>query len=205
MGTLIENPSADTYLDGVSKTTIRGAANQMYLGAFVFAGTKAILGRPLLNFDLSAIPAGATIDTAKLTVEVYTAINTGPTGTVSRCTRPDTWVESEAQWNDFASGSAWTAGGGDFDDTGPPAGVDFTLPGSTGSFDITGLATMVQAAYDAGDEYSVIIRTDDENPADSEFIAFDSSEGTTQPVLEVVYTTPTSTGRPGARKMVQVI
>lgn len=264
MATISPIPSQDTYLDAVSQDVIRGGNITLLLGALFVGGNKSGMGRPLLNFSLSAIPGGATISTAKLTIEVLAAVNSGSiTGTVSRCTRPDEWVENATTWkvynsqavtsssvanpsvitmaadHGFANGQtvnivshtgstpdingehvisnvtadtftipvnvtvggtggfampSWTSAGrgGDFDDTGPPAKVDFTLPTSTGPFDITGLATMVQAAYDAGDEYSVIIRTDAEDPADSEFITWKSLEhGDDEPaVLEVVYTAP---------------
>jgi hypothetical protein len=131
-----------------------------YLG-----GDKSGWWRAIADFDLSAIPAGSTVVAASLIRHVFALNNGGQGGRISRCTRPGQWVESEVTWNNYKSGSAWSAAGGDFDDTGPPANVDYTEPSSTGDHTVTGLSALVQDAIDnRGGTLSIITRLVDEDP-----------------------------------------
>ncbi len=115
-----------------------GSARAAYVG-----GTKTFLFRSLVNFDVSAI-AAYSINSASLWLYHYVVTNT-PTAHISRNTRPSTWVEGEVTWLEFSSGNAWTAGGGDVDDT-TPTEVTFSLAGSIGWQEITGLKDHVDDA-----------------------------------------------------------
>lgn len=67
--------------------------------------------KSLAAFDLSSIPANATVLSATLALYNYgheASINAGQI-TVARVTKP--WVETQATWNVYASGSAWSAPG----------------------------------------------------------------------------------------------
>jgi hypothetical protein len=61
------------------------------------------------------IPAGATVDTAVLYLYYYSYSGNpvGRTYWAYRLTRTD-WVEAEATWNIYKTGSSWSAGGGDY-------------------------------------------------------------------------------------------
>ncbi len=61
----------------------------------------------LLRWDLTAIAAGATVETATIVLEVSDISN--ETYEVLEVLRP--WVESEATWRDFASGQPWEVEG----------------------------------------------------------------------------------------------
>jgi hypothetical protein len=66
--------------------------------------------RTLLKFDLSSISAGSTIDTATLTLTyAVDASSNARTLSVYRVKRA--WVETEATWNSWKTGSAWSTAG----------------------------------------------------------------------------------------------
>jgi len=62
----------------------------------------------LLRFELSGIPAGATVQSVQLTLNV-----TNPTSGEGYAVYParKAWSETAATWNDAAAGSPWSAGG----------------------------------------------------------------------------------------------
>lgn len=71
--------------------------------------------RPLIQFDISVIPAGAQITKAELkfyvTYQAYGDTNTPLNTTMYQLTRQ--WSETEATWNQAANGASWGAPGAD--------------------------------------------------------------------------------------------
>ena len=120
--------------------------------------------RSIVNFDVSAL-AGATINSAKLTRHIWSITNGGQSARLSRCTRPADWTEGGVTWNKYDGANSWTNGGGDVDDTGPPAKVDYTEPTATGDHDVTGLEAFVTDALDnRANIVPLITRLVDEDP-----------------------------------------
>jgi hypothetical protein len=69
--------------------------------------------RTLMHFDLGSIPTGAVVTSAIL--DIYENVVVNPTtGRIHRLTRP-AWSETAATWLHWATGSAWTTVGGDYD------------------------------------------------------------------------------------------
>lgn len=102
----IDNNSPDTVFDNAS--------------AFVGAITPSTrITRVLLSFDLSSLPAGATVDSVTLNMKARSEDGSSTSEdhsiTLHELTTP--FVESEATWNSASTGNAWTAAGGDFDAT----------------------------------------------------------------------------------------
>ena len=128
-------------------------------------GGKSTWERTIVDFDVSEL-AQATIIAAKLVREI--SILSGGDGTeakLSRCTRPGEWVESEVTWLRYKAGADWTANGGDFDDTGPPAVLTYDEPAITGEHEIGGLLAFVEDAIESrGSIVSLITRLSDETP-----------------------------------------
>jgi hypothetical protein len=104
-------------------------------------GTEDI--KTLVRFDLSPIPAGATITSATLSLYNYSYNNAANGGMLSvyRASKP--WLETQATWNVYATGNNWTAAG-------MQAGTDYatspvvsividTTPGVWRNFDVTAL------------------------------------------------------------------
>lgn len=94
----------------------------------------------ILQFDVSAL-SGRTISAATLTIVPFDA-NDSSTLTIRRLTRTN-WVETEATWLVYKSGSNWSSAGGDVST--PTAAFEFdgAIPCT-----ITGLAELVQDAID---------------------------------------------------------
>jgi hypothetical protein len=63
----------------------------------------------LIKFDLSSIPAQATIDSAELDLYFYSG--TGGTSTVDVYRSKRAWVESDVTWNAYSSGNNWQTAG----------------------------------------------------------------------------------------------
>lgn len=79
--------------------------------------------RALLYFDLKAfIPANATITAAVWWFYVASTDITGQAFRAVRCRRQD-WLEDEATWNSYKTGSAWTSPGASDTDTDRDPGV----------------------------------------------------------------------------------
>lgn len=104
-------------------------------------GTEDI--KTLVRFDLSSIPAGATITSATLSLYNYSYNNAANGGTLSvyRVNKP--WVETQATWSVYATGNNWTAAGMQADTdylTSPvvPITIDMT-PNVWRNFDVTAL------------------------------------------------------------------
>jgi len=94
--------------------------------------------RSILEFGLSGLPVGADISLAKLYIYYYYYGYVDPVGKTIwayKLTRTD-WVELEATWNSYKSGSAWTAAGGDYV-TSDPSGGSANIPAGYGWIEIT--------------------------------------------------------------------
>ena len=74
--------------------------------------------RGLIKFDLTGIPAGSTITSAKLCLYSSSeAIVTGDTGYYGAYRVTTAWTESGSTWNSSDTGVPWTSPGGDFEAT----------------------------------------------------------------------------------------
>ena len=191
--TLSLSPVKDTYITAVGtlgSTTNFGTCNS--LGLANTLGSPAIYRRPLLMFDLSAIPAGATILSASMdlyasyvdhagTVNVHRVTSDWDEGTASCATN------GIANWASRKAGSvAWTTPGGDYD----PAVAASVAASAVGAyhFDLTALAqNWANGAYP---NYGVLL----EQPTQAGYgeISWQSKETfapAQAPKLQVVYTT----------------
>lgn len=137
---------------------------------------KSVLYRSIIRFDLRSF-IGQSFSAASLTIFVTTLYDLVFTAILSRCTRPNDWIESEVTWNNFKTGSPWTAAGGDFDDIGPPPALTRPNPGAAGSFTLDGALPLVQDALDNRDGWlSLIGRLTDEDPGVLGGIVYGSKE-----------------------------
>lgn len=103
-----------------STPTLNFEGEALQIGAT--AGTQATAFRGLLGFDLSAIPAGSTINSVTLTMTMRgedsgSSVEDFFDFELHEITGTGAIVESEATWNDRAAGVPWTTPGGDFSAT----------------------------------------------------------------------------------------
>ncbi|GAF77714.1 unnamed protein product [marine sediment metagenome] len=88
------------------------------------------LARALLHFDISGLDSTLVVISASLVLTPYAVPSAaeGETLQVYKLSRTD-WVEDEATWNSYKSGSAWTSAGGDYV-TSSPSGGSGVIPES---------------------------------------------------------------------------
>ena len=178
-------PTKDSILFQDLPTTNDGAGSVLQEYVEIVGGAKTLWRRAILAFDVSSV-AGEAINSAKLVRQVSNVLGAGDCW-VTRITRTD-WVEAQVTWNNYKSGSPWTAGGGDID-AGTPAQVGFSEPGGVGSQEVAGLVAFVtDAIANRGNVVTFIVRMKDESAGGSSRGAqWHSKEGATDPVLEVDY------------------
>lgn len=106
-GNVIVTPSKDTYNSNYVQSGICGGYNFCQLW-----DRRGYENRILISFPLGSITEPAN---ARLFLYLYDFRKeaTGKTIQVLKLTRPD-WVESEATWNIYKTGSNWTTAGGDY-------------------------------------------------------------------------------------------
>ncbi|MCC6299252.1 MAG: DNRLRE domain-containing protein, partial [Anaerolineales bacterium] len=112
VNTLTLQPSAaagvDTYLLSSYSTTNFGTSNEMGVGEANDATNR--IGRSLIKFDLSSIPANATITSATLSLWTNTDYSSNDR-TIRVYRLKAAFNESQATWNARAAGSNWQTAG----------------------------------------------------------------------------------------------
>jgi RHS repeat-associated protein/uncharacterized repeat protein (TIGR01451 family) len=134
-------PVADTYMARWSLPNVNYGNNPRLLVRY-HSGNQNEEFSSLLRFDLSGIPANATVQAAVLTLTVESSeANAWLDLDVFKLLRG--WQELQATWNQAASGVAWSQGGangsGDREITRSATARVNAGQGGTVSFDLTGL------------------------------------------------------------------
>src|SRR5262245_15597272 len=164
------------------------------------------LQRVLVQFDLSAIPANATINSATLSMQ---ATQIGGALNISVYEIQESWSEGvkdggvdAASWNERETGTPWTAAGGTFDST-AVASINTNSVGQH-SWDITSL---VQAWVD-GTKANNGVMIGSPDGGGNRTVTYDSREtvGGTAPVLVIDYTVnPVNSAPAGASNTVATV
>lgn len=146
-----------------------------------------------ISFDLSAIPAGSTINSVSLTLAQFADAGSGATPVqldLLQLTR--VFVETQVTWNIYSTGNNWTTPGGDFNPTilssitasaQPTASRVF---GSSGSF-----VSVVQSAVNAPQPLELMLKLNDESGLTRNLFFFGNDEqatSTNRPLLTIDYT-----------------
>jgi hypothetical protein len=182
--------SADTYLNQSSPSSNYGSATSLSADGDDPGGTGNDK-RVLIKFDLSQIPSGATIQSARLKFNVVNAsANTYNTHYLKR-----NWTENGASWNTYNGTSGWGSAGAS-SSTYDRGGTDLApfRAGSTGAVSVSmnssGVAKVQEWVNGTTPNYGLMIW----NSSNTDGIGLSSREASSKPTLEVTYSTGTSTG-----------
>ena len=182
-------------------TTNYGTDPSLYVGV---TNAPDKIYRTLIAFDLSSIPAGATITGCTLRVNVTQ--RTSPTPGHIRRLCDEHWLdgdgqsEAQATWSVWESGSGWgvagaastaaCSAGGDYATTGE---VAYTPPAGTGLFTFPDLSALCQDAIAARGAWLRLRISQDAEATQSNLIKLDSSDASTaanRPRLTVAWSVP---------------
>jgi len=177
----LSGANQDTYIESGSPDGYFAGDPQLLVGN---DGTQTIRG--LLNFQVDAnIPAGSTIDSAQLSLNLESETSTAPTTvTVANVTAPwsdATWNQYDYNWETGAP-LLWTTPGGDTDSV----GVAPATAAPTTNWDVTQLVQRQVSGLVGSDGF--LLRTQDETA--NQLLAFTSSwsyNGNPLPTLTVTW------------------
>jgi hypothetical protein len=192
--TLVIQPSVkDTYMNEFNPDANYGIyVTDMWIDSYT-----GHTNRPLLEFNISGVPAGVLIISATLQLYYYAYVSYDPSGkTVWAYKQNHTdWSESQATWNIYKTGSNWSTAGGDYV-TSDPAGGSTTFPGSYGwmSWDVLDI---VQDAHDLSINAEFLMKFETEGSSSeylSKFYTREYSDTSKRPKLTIEYATIASVG-----------
>ena len=149
------------------------------------------LQRALLQFDLSSIPSNAIVNNATLKMQ---STQIGGMLNINVYEMLQSWVEGtgngtagSANWNQSAPATNWTTAGGTYN----PVAVATLNTNSTGQH--TWSVTSLVQAWVAGSQVNNGLMVASPDGGGNRTVTYDSSEGTTAPVLVIDYTVPANT------------
>lgn len=181
----------DTYIDENNPSKNYGNCKEL------FVGTKSSKKRrAILKFDVSSIPADATIISAEVFMKKIGGTNTSTS--LGAYLMTSSWVENAGgcsgnslapNWTQRAAGTNWGSTGGDFNNT----AVSTTNVASNGNYSWNVLSAVQNWISNPSNNRGLMIRTVNEG-INNEFKFSSSEEGKTadRPYLNVVYQVPSS-------------
>lgn len=190
--------SADTMINGFSGTEDTNYGTDTAVSGIGEQNNDVgVYKRFLIKFDLSSIPASANITSATLSLWIQADYSSNARDyKVYRILR--NWVEAEATWNSWKSGSAWTTAGagsnGNDVDLGTAwATTNFSATESVGTektfaLNTTEFKKLINGTYT---NYGWLIKSDGE--ADDAYLIYTAEEAvetTKRPKLVVEYVVP---------------
>jgi len=175
---------ADTYIVDTSPNTNYGTLSSVRAGRL----SSANLCRFLLKFDLSSLPDDAILVSSILTL-YQTSISAYP-NTIEIFRSKRAWVETQATWNDYATGSSWQEPGGfgaDDCDATVIGSLAFTVPETAGYRDFV-LTPTTKADLDFGNGWLLKATDEVTTNANRTFRSSDYSTAANRPRLVIEYT-----------------
>lgn len=181
----------DTTLVSTGPGTNFGTGQSSIIGLLVIGKAQAKY-RFLLQFDISAIPAGSTITGTSLVLKRFTSSGLSNTPfTANRITQP-AWEELAATWLNYASALPWAQAGGDFTASGQSS-ASINSPDDL-VFNDLAMAALAQDAIDnRSGLLELLVKADDETGDAHSIEVFTSdfaAEPNDRPKLTVDYELP---------------
>jgi hypothetical protein len=182
---IIQPSGADTYVRYSAATTNFGTETELWTGDRLGVHTS----RSILRFDFSALPAGVVITAAELLLYYATSSSPDPAGEtywVYELTQTG-WVETEATWNIYKTGSNWASAGGDYTTT---DGASLTVPASPPqnmTWNVLNLAKHFQANHACVANFLVRAGTSDSYNTQVNFASRRGAYAGLRPKLTIAY------------------
>ncbi|MWC29647.1 DNRLRE domain-containing protein [Paenibacillus sp. MMS18-CY102] len=177
--------TTDTHIMQNAATVNYGTATALMVDGDEPSGSTSDVSA-LLKWDVSSIPSGSTVTDAKITINVTDKSSS----TYSFYEMKRSWVELQANWNQYAAGSSWqTAGAKGTLDLGSTSLGAITAT-ATGSYTVTlnaaGIGIVQGWIANSANNKGVIIS----NSSNTDGLDFSSSEAPTasqRPKLTITY------------------
>ncbi|MEW6093469.1 MAG: LamG-like jellyroll fold domain-containing protein [Chloroflexota bacterium] len=190
----------DTTINSRFDSSNGGLDNNIYVGEDWSTSTYEIT-RSLLKFDLSSIPSNATVLSVTLTLTVTSDGSTAARDICVYRLKRD-WVESQATWNIYATGSYWQTGGAgganDYDSTNigctSMAAEEAVGTQKTWALSTAAIQEMVSGSWT---NKSFLLRMTTESNSAYSFASSDNATASYRPKLVIEYTVPEPTPEPG--------
>jgi hypothetical protein len=184
-------PIADAWVQEFQPDLNNGGGPDLVAGALGNLGNREIR-RAFLNFDVSAIPPGATINSVTLTVTVVRAPISGRADSLFQLRRVlSPWSESGVTWNSRSAGVPWESPGADGAADSVPNGssaVDVFTEGSYTMPSSASLVADVQAwVNDPAHNFGWMLQSADEATPETARRFGSRESGVTSPVLVIDY------------------
>lgn len=177
----------DTFLESANPTVNKDGSGALWVGEL---NDRAYTERTLIKFDLSPLPDSAIISSAVLSLWAqYDKSSNARTFRVYRQKRA--WVEDEATWNIYKTGSNWSTAGGFHADDCEQADIGsraFTATEGLEEWKHFSLTPTTKAGLDLGNGW--MIKADTENNDAYAFYSSDYETAAHRPKLVVDYTIP---------------
>ena len=198
MATLNLQPNAtdgkDSYIISSSPNT-NGDGSNLHIGE-----SSGGLRRTLIQFNLSSIPAGSTINSATLSLYFYD-YTVGGNRTIKVYRLKRVWVENQVTWNEYATGSAWQTAGAlganDYDSTEVASLVVTDTYPAWQAWTLSVALVKEMISGGAFGNYGFLLIDTTESGNTKLFRSSDDGGGTLNPKLDIDYTAPaTATSSP---------
>lgn len=180
--------SADAHMYKFSSSTNYGTDVKLWVQSWATNYHR----RGIIRFDLSAIPASATVTAATLKLYLYNTQGTARTyGAHKIVDMPARdWTEAGVTWNKYTASNNWSLAGGDFIASATDTETAGSWPG-TGywvEWDVSADAQTFVA--DPAINFGWVIKDENESGSPQYYVYFaadEYSDDTKRPVLEVTY------------------
>lgn len=183
--TLFLQPGAvaalDTWIDSANATTNKDGQANLFIGE---DNSSTQIGRALLKFDLTLLPANAVI--LRATLSLYILADFSSNARVYQV-YPVTvaWTEAGATWDAYDGVSAWPGGAGGGADIGASIGsAAFTATETVNNFKDFNLTVTAKSQFGTN---GLMVKADTETNDMYQFASSDHATAGLRPKLTIVY------------------